>query len=296
MLFDSRGNPLEELSDQKDDSDSLQDLALYNFDPPDPIPDWFQDRLNEMFGYISGKPKYRVVWGMDKNNVHFAMGKLRMKYPTILDSIQELIGYNVINTTKDTSQYLTKEKAEKRFKDIGTGEMTKNVKPGELLAPVVRVTEIEIGSPWFIAEQFVPPEGLGTRDQWNAERWMTNPERPTEYIDALGEYPSNGLYIHWFDILDYNEVDGRAEYKKIDDSVLTLFQANHVFNVARRKHLEYNNAESIRKTKSERSDEIWNSQRDEIAREMLDIKKNRLFGIPAQGTVRTKNRKRKVGK
>lgn len=275
MLYDANNNPVQ----TQKESSPLQDLPLKNIPPPTPKPAWFDKRLNDIFGFVEDKPKYRVVWGMDPSLTHFAMGKIRMKYTTVVDTIEEILGYNLLNTNTGKHQYMKKAIAESRFLNRLTGLMTENVEPGVLIIPVIKKHEIEYGSPWWIAEQFVKPEAFGGEAQWERDRWMPNPENKLDYIDALGPYPSKGAYLHWFDIYDYDS-DGKIIYKDLDESVIDLFHANHVFNIAMRKKDEFETVEMKKKKRDAERTAQWDSQRDIIAKEMLDIKKNRVIGLP----------------
>lgn len=277
VLYDAEGNVASIGEEQKD---SLQDLPLFNFDPPTPKPDWFDAKVNEMFGYVDGDrqiPAYRVVWGMDKENLHFAMGKMRMKYPTVVDSIQHTIGYKIVNTASGDHKNISYAKAKARYWDEATQAMTRNVKPYELIVPIVKEEEVEIGSPWWVVEQFAKPEYFGTPEEWEQQRRMFNPEDARQYIDCLGPYPKKGAYIHWFDLLMYTE-EG-CEYKELDESCLEWIRANHVSNVARKKRLENYDPAKAREAKLAKADDYWERERDAINREMMDVKKNRVYGF-----------------
>lgn len=284
MLYDAQGNPVVDET-KPEVNDPLQDIPLFNVPPFTPKPEWFDRRVNETFGYADGDrkiPKYRVVWGMDETNLVFAMGKLRMKYPTVMDTIQEVVGYRVYNTVSGQHNDLTVEKAHARYYDHHTNQMTRNVKPYELLSPIMREREIEIGSPWWVVEQFVKPEHIGTRDQWNNERWMMNPFNAKENIDCLGPYPENGCYMQWFDILSADD-EGNWEYRPLDESVIDWIQANHVANIARVKKLETVSITKQREQKIDNHRQMWGKQQPDMIKQMLDIKKNRRFNITPKG-------------
>lgn len=271
MLYDANDQPISQTDEQ-----AIKQMPLKNYEPPTPKPEWFDKKVTDVFGYVSGtdKPKYRVVWGMDPNLTHFAMGKIRMKYPSVIDTIQELVGYNIIDTNTGNHQFVKKEKAESQFKNFETGEMTENIKPGVLIAPVIKEEEIEYGTPLWIVEQYALPEAFGTKEQWEVDRWLTNPENTRQYIDALGDYPRNGAWIHWFDIVDYND-KGEVEYRGLDESIIEWIRANEIANIARRKQNQFLTKQKRSDIKENAANEYWESQKDQIAREMLDVKKNK---------------------
>jgi hypothetical protein len=284
MLYGANNQPIEStLDDDKKVEQDFANIPSENFPPPTPKPDWFDAQVNKIGGYFdpgtNKLPKYRVVWGMDPEVKQFAMGEFHMKYVSIVDTYETLKGYNIITPRKGKDkeperQFLPPREAHKRYLDPKTGQMTRNIRRGQLIAPVIVTEKKEIGQPWWVVEQYVPPEAFGDIVEWNNQRYMVNPTDPMDFIDVLGEYPDQGAYIHWFDILDYDE-EGHPKYHELDDGALEMIRANHVANIARRNRLQFTTPEEARKQKDAAFDEEWAKYDREITLEMLDIKKNK---------------------
>jgi len=280
MLYDAHNQPIQSTLADEQEANDIKDIPSQNFPPPTPKPDWFDAAVNKIGGYADPGtnkiPKYRVVWGMDPNITQFAMGKMRMKYVSIVDTYETLKGYNIINTRKKKNNkfFLPPIEAHKRYLDPNTGQMTRGGL-GILVSPVITTEEREIGIPLWIMEQWVPPEAFGDAVGWNNERYLVNPMDSTDYIDALGEYPEKGMYIHWFDLLDYDE-EGRTIYRDLDEGAIEILRANHVMNIARREKLKFTTPESARKERSDKIDAEWEKWDKEMTNEMLDIKKHKV--------------------
>ena len=279
MLYDANENPIGSTIESRNNTEGYEDVPSFNFPPPTPKPEWFDRKLLEIGGYVPGTefPKYRVVWGMEEKQ--FAMGELRMKYIAIIDTIQTTLGYNIVNTKNGTRKFLNAEKAYAKFQDPTTKEFTRNVRPGELIMPVVKEETREIGLPLWVAEYYMEPEGFGSEEAWEANRYLVNPENPTQYIDVLGDYPKQGRYIEWFQLFDLDE-EGRTTYRDLDEGALELIRANHVLNIARRKNMVYDTVEKRRQKRDDKFENDWAEFDRDMTLGMLDIKKNRKFNTP----------------
>lgn len=280
MLFDHNNQPIEgALIDNKPDDDDVKHIPSANFPPPTPKPEWFDNELLKIGGYVAGGnkiPKYRVVWGMTEKQ--YAMGGMHLKYISIIDTIQTTKGYNVINTKTGKKKFLHAGAAIHEYGE----NFDQNVKPGELLAPVITEEIREIGLPLWVAEYFMEPEGFGSKREWDNNRWMTNPENAKHYIDVLGPYPSQGAYLEWFQLFDYDE-EGRIAYKPLDEGALELFRANHAFNEARRKALPFNTTANRKKSRDAAFEEEWAKYDNDIVHGIEDVKKNKRFNITPKG-------------
>ena len=279
MLFDANDNPIESTAELKKENEGYDNVPSFNFPPPTPKPEWFDRKLLEIGGYVPGTetPKYRVVWGMSEKQ--YAMGELHMKYITIIDTIQTTLGYNVINSRSGARKFVSAKKAIARFQDPHTKEFTRNIRPGELIVPVIKEETREIGLPLWVAEYYMEPEGFGGEEAWEAERWLINPEKPTQYIDVLGAYPKQGAYVEWFQLYDLDD-DGKPIYRELDEGALELIRANHVLNVVRRKNMVYDTPDKRRERRDTKFDEDWADFDRDMTVGMLDIKKNRKFNTP----------------
>ncbi len=283
MLYDARGDEIVEERKELD----FEDIPIENFDPPTPKPAWFDAKVNEIGGFIDNAtkttPKYRVMWGMDPKNTQFAMGKMRMKYTSITTTIQTTLGYNVVNSFHpEKTRFIEAKLAHAMYQDPVTKQLTLDVSPGELLVPVIKEEEFEFGTPLWIMEQWVPSIALGTPREWEDSRWLTNPENPLQYIDALGPYPETGLYIHWFDLIDFDD-DNKEIYRPLDDGAIEIIRANHVANIARRKATIYDDPVKRKMKKLDWVDEQWAKFDKDIAYGIEDVKKNRKFNISGKG-------------
>ena len=283
MLYDAQG---QEILDQNEAAE-FENIPLFNFPAPTPKPEWFDSKVNEIGGWVDNAtkttPRYRVIWGMDPEIKQFAMGKMRMKYASMTRTTQITLGYNIVNATDPSkTRFVEAKLAHAMYHDPATGQMTLNVNPGELLVPVIKEEEQELGTPLWIVEQWVPNIALGTKRQWDDERWLTNPENPLQYIDALGEYPDNGVYIHWFDLIDLDE-EGHEVYRALDDGAVEVIRANHVYNIALRKQRQYHDPVKAKQRKSDWVDQEWEKARTDIAHGMEDVKKNKKFNISGKG-------------
>jgi hypothetical protein len=287
MLYNSQNQPIESTLKDKNEV-SVESIPNENFPPPTQKPDWFDKQLLKIGGYAykgASIPRYQVVWGMDPEVKHFAMGKMRMKYISIVDHYETLKGYNIIQTRKgkETQRFfLPPIEAHRRYMDPNTQQLTRNAKPGQIIAPVIVKEEKEIGLPLWVVEQWVPPEAFGDPVSWNNERYLVNPIDATESIDALGEYPENGRYIHFFDLLDYDE-DGRTIYRPLDEGAIELVRANHVMNESRRIKQKFTTPESAKAERDALTDKIWAEFDEGMTKDMLDIKKHKAFNITPKG-------------
>lgn len=287
MLYGADNQPIEStLDDEKQAEQDYQNIPTENFPPPTPKPDWFDASVTKIGGYYDPGtnkiPRYRVVWGMDPAITQFAMGEIHMKYVSIVDTYETTKGYNIINTKRDKKYFLTPKEAYKRYFDPNTGQLTRNVHPGELIQPVIVTEKKEIGQPWWIVEQFVPAEGFGDAVSWNNERYLINPTNPLDYIDALGEYPEQGRYIHWLDLLDCDD-DGKPIYKELDEGAIEIIRANHVANIARRNRLAHTTTAQAKQQRDAKFDEDWAKMDVELTNEMRDIKKHKTFNFTPKG-------------
>lgn len=282
MLYDANSKPIESTVESKSEDDGYNTIPSRNFDPPTPKPEWFDAELLKIGGYVPSTeiPKYRVVWGMTEKC--FAMGEMHMKYIAIIDTIKTTTGYNVYNSRTDKRAFMSVEKAHARYMDPVTQTLSLNIKPGEIISPVVREETREIGMPVWVAEYYMEPEGFGTEEQWERERYLINPEKPTQYFDVLGPYPKQGRYIEWFMLFDVDE-DGKQIYRSLDDGAIELIRANHVLNVVRRKNMPYDTLEARRAHKEAKFDEDWDKFDKELTHDILDVKANRKFNITPKG-------------
>ncbi len=288
MLYDANERPIESTlrANSQEEENGYEHIPSFNFPPPTPKPEWFDRKLNEIGGFVdpgtNNIPKYRVVWGMDPELTQFAMGEVHIKYPMIVDTIHTTLGYNVINTKRGTKKFLKPDVAHKLYLDEKTGQLSKNVRPGELLIPVVKEEIRELGTPLWIVEQCVPPEAFGSAEAWESERLLINPENPLQFIDALGDYPSQGAYIHWFDLVDHDE-NGREMYRELDEGALEIIRINHDINVARRESFKYDTVAKIRERREAKFESDWAAFDKELTRDILDVKANRKFSITPKG-------------
>lgn len=283
MLYNANDQPIESTVESKKENEGYDHIPSFNFPPPNPMPDWFPKKLLEIGGYVRGTeiPKYRVVWGMEEKV--FAMGEAgHMKYITIIDTIQTTIGYNVLNTKTGKRRFMGAQAAINRFQDPHSKQFTRNVRPGELIVPVVKEETREIGLPLWVAEYYMEPEGFGTKESWERDRWMINPEKKTQYIDVLGPYPSKGAYMEWFQIYAFDE-DGNVVYRDLDEGALEMFRSNHAFNEARRKNMEFDTVEKRIARRDDRFEQDWAQFDREMTLGILDVKKNRKFNITPKG-------------
>ena len=284
MLYDAQGQEILEDSQQ---AFSFENTPLENFDPPTPKPAWFDAEVNKIGGFVDNAtkttPRYRAVWGMDPKITQFAMGKVRLKYASICDTLQTTLGYNVVNVSDPTKhRFVEIRLAQALYQDPVTKQFTKNVSPGELLVPVIKEEEFEIGTPLWIMEQWVPSIALSTKAEWDAERYLSNPDNPLQYIDVLGPYPENGLYIHWFDLIDIDG-DGHEVYRELDQGAIEIIRANHVANIARRKRMMYDDPAKRKQRRSDWVDEQWAKFDRDISTGIEDVKKNRKFNFTGKG-------------
>lgn len=274
MLFDAKGDPIPITAETQDDE--IRELPGENLPPPTPKPKWFDDAVNKIGGFVgqaSRIPKYRVVWGMDESNMHWAVDKMRMKYPAYVDTIQTTKAIRICKHGRKERVIPVKDAID-RYYDQATDSWTRNVEPGSVIVPVIETREVEIGTPLWIVEQFVKPEGFGTPEEWENNRYLTNPENAKQYIDILGEYPKKGRYIHWFDLVDYDN-EGRQQYRELDEGAVEIIRAQHVSNIARVKRAMYYDKERAIAARDDRWNQQWETHRSEIKREMLDIKKHK---------------------
>lgn len=271
QLFDANGQPIPITGDTMDDE--IRELPTSNIPPPTPKPKWFDAKVNEIGGFVHGIPKYRVVWGMDESNTHFAMGKMRMKYPTLIDTYQTVKGVYLCEHGK-RRKYIPAKQATEKYYDQSTDSWTRNVKKNELIIPVIEERKVEIGTPLWIMEQFVESEGFGTPEQWEAERYLINPDNSREFIDVLGAFPSKGRYIKWFDLVDVDD-EGRQQYRELDEGAIEIIRAQHVFNQVRFKDMKYYDREVAVKQRDDRWNQQWAKDKEQMVREMLNIKKHK---------------------
>ena len=284
MLYDAQGQEL--MTPEENETSGFENLPLFNFPAPTSKPDWFDKKVNEIGGWADNAtkttPRYRVVWGMDTEIKQFAMGKMRMKYVSMTKLTQTTLGYNVVNTQTQEKRFIEARLAHAMYQDPKTKQLTANVNPGELLVPVIKEEEDEIGTPLWIVEQWVPSIALGTKKEWEDNRWLSNPEDALQYIDVLGEYPEHGLYIHWFDLIDLDE-EGHEIYRELDEAAIEIIRANHIANIARRKRAHYYDPLKAKKKKADWLDEEWAKMDADITHGMEDVKKNRKFDITGKG-------------
>lgn len=284
MILDASGNPIESAAEPKAENDGYENIPSMNFPPITPKPEWFDRKLIELGGYVPGTeiPKYRVVWGMDEKQ--FAMGELHMKYISIIDTIQTTLGYNIIDikNKKRKPRFMKPQEAHARYMDPLSKQMTRNKEDNVFIVPVVKEETREIGMPLWVAEYYLEPEGFGTPEGWQANRYLTHPEDPRKSIDAIGPYPSKGAYVEWFMIYGLDE-EGRTIYQELDDNAFEMFRANHVLNEARRKNMVYDTIEKRQEKRDDKFESDWAEFDRELTTEILDVKKNRHFNVTPKG-------------
>jgi len=285
MLYDSHGQEI--MTPDGNEKSGFEDIPIENFPPPTAKPEWFDAEVNKIGGWVDNAtkttPRYRVEWGMDPKLTQFAMGEMRMKYPTIQDTIITTLGYNIVNAHDPSkTRYVDVKLAHAMYQDPVTKQLTLNVNPGELLVPVEKKEEKVLGTPLWIVEQWVPSIALGTKQEWNDNRWITNPDNALQYIDCLGPYPETGLYIHWFDLFDFDDEDHEV-YRPLDEGAIEIIRANHVANIARRKRMATEDPAKRKQRKFDWVDEQWAKMDAEITHGIEDVKKNRKFNFTGKG-------------
>lgn len=178
-----------------------------------PVPEWFQEQLNEIGGYCGDKPNLRIVSGLDPEIQEFFGGKWWRKYAfRIHDNMQ----YFIWRRSGEKDRILTPKEA----------QVISNSKKKEgILIPKVDERVIEFGIPRYFLEFYKPPHKFGDPDEWEKERWLM--DETEGLIELMPPFPHEGDYETWFcieePVLENNKVV-KTKFKELDEIVLEFIR------------------------------------------------------------------------
>lgn len=187
---------------------------LSNQRAPDPIPEWFNKALINIGGTNRfGEPMFKAVYG--QTETQFAYGQIRLKYPAANVNEEEVTGYDIYNAN-GTVNY------------VKGSRIPELLEPGSFMVPRYKRKKLEVGMPFYIIERwqsvsdYFRPVGFheSIREGWDKEvRWDIDIESG-QRIDVMGEFPSRGVYLHFFTVKtpDFN-------YRPLGEDVLDVVAA-----------------------------------------------------------------------
>jgi hypothetical protein len=200
LVWDAKGVEFDE------DEMSLSELP--------PIPLHIQEALLEAGGTCDGKPNVRIVSGLDPDIKEFYGGRWWRKYA--FRSHQEN-RYVVYHESSGKKRILSPKEAEILGKQ-------KNLRG--ILLPVVEDQIFEYGIPRYFVEYYKPPEYFGSHEAWEHVRY--DKDENGEWLDLMGDFPSEGVYETWFCIEDPVVGDdgkvSKTRFRQIDDVVLEFIK------------------------------------------------------------------------
>ncbi len=194
---------------------------LANSPAPDPIPEWVHKSLLNIGGTNRfGGPMFKAVYG--QTETQFAYGQLRLKYPAARVKEEEVTGYDIHNQNGGVSF-------------VRGSRIPESLKPGSFMVPRYKRKELEVGLPFFIIERwhdireyFQPSKGFigpdfeykSLEDAWNREIRFEYDAEQARQIDVMGEFPSKGVYLHFFTVKTPT-----FGYRPISEDVLDIVAA-----------------------------------------------------------------------
>ena len=183
---------------------NLDNVILHNVVPSEDSRA-FNERLRKEFGEVNGFPRFRVVHGMDERYKVFQAGRPRLRYVAAIQTVIREVSYQVLQpngqvrklTPNQFKQYLPKK--------------------GEIIVPVQDKETREIGYPFWYLEFYATPTMLGTREQWNSNRWFDG-------TDLTGVYPANGRYEQLVELSGQDAEGNLTVYRPLNDETFHYIQ------------------------------------------------------------------------
>lgn len=228
-----------------------------------PIPQWFQDQVNEVGGFFDDditKPNVRVVSGLDPNIIEFYGGGWHRKY---VRRETHTFEYYIAHTKKGEKKILSPAEAKVFPKSMG------------IVMPVVDKKITEYGIPRYFVELYKPPYAFGDRESWESVRYLDKDE-PTNLagvtLDMLGEFPEQGGYDTWFCIEEPIMRDGKAvatKFRPLDEDVLIFIR--YMVDKIKKESAEQQHLQVIEQRKKD-----WQKMISGIREDVKDIVKDRI--------------------
>lgn len=232
-----------------------------------PVPEWFQNQVNEAGGFFDDdptKPNVRVVSGLDPNIMEFYGGGWHRKY---VRREVETYQYFVAQDKLGNRKYLTPAEAKTYPKKLG------------IVLPMMEKKVTEHGVPRYFVELYKPPHAYGDPQSWEEARYL-DADEPTnlegKLLDMLGEFPEQGGYDTWFSIeepvFDDNGKVIMTKFKPLDEDVLIFIK--YMIEKARTDSMAKQHQDSHKKQA-----EDWKKMIDGIREDTKDIIKDRIDRI-----------------
>lgn len=203
--------------DNPDSKVDLNQVVMHNTPPPEDSKA-FNDRLAKEYGSLEGFPRYRVIWGMDERYKTWQSGRMRLRYVCAIQKIIRETSYVIMDTLRRQQRKLTP----KQF-------LQYLPKKHEVIVPVTHTDFKEIGFPFWYLEYYANPMMLGTREQWEAHRWVEgspyDAEGMTGRIDLTGPYPENGRYEPLVELSGEDANGEQTEYRPLNDATFEFIGA-----------------------------------------------------------------------
>lgn len=259
------------------------DLSHLLYDNLPPVEKEFNEKLAELSGYTNGKPKLRVVSGLDPNQTIFAAGKLRRKYVSVRDTIERFDSMKVFNKrTKESSVMLANEAYKKMIinKDLS---LTTLGKTNYVVVPFAESEIIEYGIPRYVVEKYRPADSFESPEAWESSRYLekndsTNPTGSR--IDILGEFPSEGRYEFFCyveDTLVDNDGQVFTEFKPLTEQTYEEIKKNWILHLELAALSPEKQMEKLIEKGKLKQEEIKNKFEDDLD-QMAKSVKNRILG------------------